>query len=153
MNVIPIFLPALRERKEDLPLLVQHFLDKANRDNNKQMKRISDEAWEYLMNYSWPGNVRELENALERAVIMCQSELIGREHFPFDLQANIRPVSELSRYQENGTDNLPLAVEQLEKRMLAQALEKTAGNKRKAAKLLGLTERILGYKVRQYDLQ
>ncbi len=153
LNVIPIFLPALRERKEDLPLLVQHFLGQANQENNKQIKRISDEAWEYIMNYSWPGNVRELENALERAVIMCQNEVIGREHFPFDLQANIRPVSELSHYQENGTDNLPLAVEQLEKRMLAQALQKTAGNKRKAAKLLGLTERILGYKVRQYDLQ
>ncbi|MBI1977805.1 MAG: nif-specific transcriptional activator NifA, partial [Candidatus Omnitrophica bacterium] len=69
LNVIPIFLPSLRERKEDLPLLVQHFLEKANRENGKNVKRVSDEAWEYVMNYSWPGNVRELENALERAVV------------------------------------------------------------------------------------
>jgi transcriptional regulator with GAF, ATPase, and Fis domain len=153
LNVIPIFLPALRERKEDLPLLVQHFLDRANRENNKHVKRISNEAWEYIMNYSWPGNVRELENAVERAVIMCQKEVITREHFPFDLEANIKPISELTNQPELETENLPLAVEHLEKRMLAQALQKTGGNKRKAAHALGLTERILGYKVKQYSLQ
>jgi Nif-specific regulatory protein len=153
LNVISIFMPALRERKEDLPLLIQHFLKKANQENNKQTKRISDEAWEFIMNYSWPGNVRELENAVERAVIMCQGEVIERGHFPFDLQANIRPLSELTNHQENGTHDLHLAVEQLEKRMLGQALEKTGGNKRKAAQMLGLTERILGYKVKQYGFQ
>ena len=153
LNVISVFMPALRERKEDLPLLIQHFLGKANQENNKKIKRISDEAWEYIMNYSWPGNVRELENAVERAVIMCQTDVIGREHFPFDLQANIRPISELSNHHENGITNLPSAVEQLEKRMLVQALEKTGGNKRKAARALGLTERILGYKVKQYGIE
>ncbi|MBI4358390.1 MAG: nif-specific transcriptional activator NifA [Candidatus Omnitrophica bacterium] len=153
LNVIPIFLPALRERKEDLPLLVQHFLEKANHENNKQIKRVSDDAWEYIMNYSWPGNVRELENAIERAVIICQSELIGREHFPFDLQAKIKPPDE-SPLQMNGTDTQELAsaVELLEKRLLSQALEKSGGNKRKAARMLGVTERILGYKVKRYHL-
>ncbi len=152
LNVIPIFLPSLRERKEDLPLLVQHFLGKANAENGKQIKRVSDEAWEYIMNYSWPGNVRELENALERAVIMCKSDVIDREHFPFDLQANIRPLDELTNGQIGESHHLPTAIESLEKKMLSNALEKTGGNKRKAARLLGVTERILGYKVKQHGL-
>ena len=151
LNVIPIFLPALRERKEDLPLLVQNFLTKANQENHKQVKRISDEAWEYLMNYSWPGNVRELENAVERAVIMCQDEVIGREHFPLDLQAKIKPIDSLQT-PIDGLENLPVAVGDLEKRMLTRALEKTGGNKRKAARLLGLTERVFSYKVKQHGL-
>lgn len=155
LNVIPIFLPSLRERKEDLPLLVQHFLEKANHENGKSVKRVSDEAWEYVMNYSWPGNVRELENALERAVVICQGDIIGREHFPFDLQAKIKPPDQLegaSNHQWNEVQDLPSAVESLEKRLLIRALEKTGGNKRKAAQLLGVTERILGYKVKQYNL-
>jgi len=152
LNVIPIFLPSLRERKEDLPLLVQHFLERANQENGKQIKRVSDEAWEYLVNYSWPGNVREMENAIERAVIMCKGDVIGREHFPFDLQANIRPLDELTNDQLEETHHLPTAIEKLEKRMLSKALEKAGGNKRKAARLLGVTERILGYKVKQHSL-
>lgn len=151
LNVVPIFIPALRERKEDLPQLVHHFIEKSNRANNKHIQHVSDEAWEYVMNYSWPGNVRELENAVERAVIMCQSEVIGREHFPLDLQANIRPISDL----EADSDKIPNmleAVENLERRLLAKALEKTGGNKRKAARLLGVTERILGYKAKQYGV-
>ena len=151
LNVIPIFMPALRERKEDLPLLVHYFLEKANRENSKQIKRVSDEAWEYVMNYSWPGNVREVENAIERAVIMCQSDVIGREHFPIDLQANIKPSDELSN-QVEVIQKLPVAIENLEKRLLSRALEKTGGNKRKAARLLGVTERVLGYKVKQLGL-
>ncbi len=151
LNVIPVFIPALRERKEDLPLLVHYFIEKANRENGKSVKRVSDEAWEYIMNYSWPGNVRELENAIERACIICQGEVITREHFPIDLAAKITLIHEIvSMGGENG--NLPEAVEHLERRLLSQALEKTAGNKRKAAKMVGLTERVFGYKVRIYGL-
>ncbi len=152
LNVVPIFMPALRERKEDLPLLVHHFLEKANKENNKQAKRVSDEAWEYIMNYSWPGNVREVENAVERAVIMCQGEVIGKEHFPIDLRANIKPIDSGSTDQPNGRSTMPEAVEHLERKLLADALQKTGGNKRKAAQILGLTERIMGYKVKQYNL-
>jgi Nif-specific regulatory protein len=152
LNVIPIFLPSLRERREDLPLLVQHFLERSNQENGKKVKRVSDEAWEYIMNYSWPGNVREMENAIERAVIMCQEEVIGREHFPFDLQANIKPPEPSRQDSNDGIENLSIAVSSLEKKLLSRALEKTGGNKRKAAQLLGLTERILGYKVKHYNL-
>ena len=152
LNVIPIFLPALRERKEDLPLLVQHFLEKANKENNKQIKRVSDEAWQYIMNYSWPGNIRELENALERAVIMCQQEVIGREHFPIDLRANIKPI-DVVQEATNGTQSLTEAVEKIECRMLTDALQRTGGNRRKAARLLGLTERMIGYKIKIYNIR
>lgn len=152
LNVIPIFIPALRERKEDLPLLVHHFIEKANKENGKSVKRISDEAWEYIMNYSWPGNVRELENAIERACIICQGEEITREHFPIDLLAKIKPIYEMIP-AEGGNGSLPDAVEHLEKQLLRQALEKTAGNKRKAAKMVGLTERVFGYKVKIYGLE
>ena len=152
LNVVPIFMPALRERKEDLPFLVQHFLEKANQENNKQTKRVSDEAWEYIMNYSWPGNVREVENAIERAVIMCQGDVIGKEHFPIDLRANIKPLHAVHFDPSNGSETMPKAVEIMERKMIAEALQKTGGNKRKAAQILGLTERILGYKVKQYNL-
>ena len=103
------------------------------------------------MSYSWPGNVRELENAIEHAVVMCQVEVIGREHFPFDLSARIKPPL-VGENHSNEVENLPQAVEVLEKRLLIRALEKTGGNKRRAARLLGLTERMLGYKVKQYNL-
>jgi len=152
LNVIPIFIPSLRERKEDLPLLVNYFFEKFNDENGKSIKRISDEAMEYVMNYSWPGNVRELENAIERAVIICQGNVISREHFPIDLQAKISPLGELGPV-DDGSQNLTEAVNSLERKMLIQALEKTDGNKRKASQLLGVTERIFGYKVKQYDLQ
>ena len=152
LNVIPIFIPALRERKEDLPILVHYFIEKANKENGKSVKRVSDEAWEYIMNYSWPGNVRELENAIERACIICQGEVITREHFPIDLAAKIKPIHELlPEGSENG--NVSEKVERFEKQLLSQALQKTGGNKRKAAKLAGLTERVFGYKVKMYGLE
>jgi Nif-specific regulatory protein len=152
LNVIPIFLPSLRDRKEDLPLLVQHFLEKAGKANGKDIKRVSDEAWEYIMNYSWPGNVRELENAIEHAMVMCRGEVIAREHFPLDLRANIKPPQEPGNGSGEEIQKLPQAVERVERELLIQALQKTGGNKRKAAALLGITERILGYKVKQHSL-
>jgi Nif-specific regulatory protein len=151
LNVIPIFLPALRERKEDIPILVQHFLKKSAETNQKPEKRITDDAWEHIMNYSWPGNVRELENAIERAVIMCTDSVIHRHHFPVDLQAKIDPSDE-SASNGDGLEDLTVAVERLEKRLLAKALEQSGGNKRKAAQALGLTERMIGYKVKRYQL-
>ena len=104
------------------------------------------------MNYSWPGNVRELENAIEHAVIMCQGDVIGREHFPLDLQAKIKPLIELTPTSPEDAESLPNAVEQLEKQLLMQALQKAGWNKRKAARSLGLTERMIGYKVKRYQL-
>ncbi|PIQ87380.1 MAG: nif-specific transcriptional activator NifA [Candidatus Omnitrophica bacterium CG11_big_fil_rev_8_21_14_0_20_45_26] len=151
LNVIPIFIPALRDRREDIPLLVKYFIEKFNLENNKKIFHLSQEAWDHVMGYSWPGNVRELENAIERAVIMCQSDTILRDHFPIDLQARIKPFTLVTEESEEN-NNLKEAVETIEKRMISRVLEKIGGNKRKAAQMLGVTERILGYKVRKYGI-
>ncbi len=161
-NVIPIFLPALRERREDLPLLVNHFLQKANEENKKNVRYISDEAMEYLMNYPWPGNVRELENAIERAVIMCKGETLTPDLFPFpkDIQgpgltkfSPQPPQTSSVPASRSLSSALPEAVEKLEREMIENALEQTSGNQRRAAKLLSLTARMIGYKIRLYNLK
>lgn len=157
LNVIPIFLPALRERREDIPLLVNFFLQKANQENRKAIKFISDESMTYLMNYSWPGNVRELENAIERAVVLCKTETLAPDLFPFPKDAkgpvlkNFHPAT--GREIHTGSSSLTESVEQMEKKMIEDALLRAHGNQRQAAKLLGLTERIMGYKVKKYAIQ
>ncbi|MBI3307116.1 MAG: nif-specific transcriptional activator NifA [Candidatus Omnitrophica bacterium] len=159
LNVVPIFLPALRERKEDIPLLVKHFLEKANHDNHKNVHYISDEAMEYLMNYAWPGNVRELENALERATILCQGDTLTPDLFPIPgtksnpVLASFNPPDPYSLLEMPGTHSLPETVENLERQMIERAMKQTAGNQRKAAKILGITERMLGYKIKLYSIK
>ena len=155
LNVVPLFLPPLRERREDIPVLVNYFLKRSSEENKKNVKYISDQAMEILMNYAWPGNVRELENAIERAVVLCKGDTLTPELFPipqdgqsaglttFNPQAGSEPPPSL----------LPQAVEILERRMIESALQKTAGNQRRAAQLLGLTERMIGYKIKQYHLK
>lgn len=159
LNVIPIFLPSLRDRKEDIPVLVNYFIEKANKDHQKKVKYIGEAALELLMNYVWPGNVRELENAIERAVILCKSQTLEPGHFPITpvlgLNRNSAPEAmkaSLGLGSENGV-SLTEAVEHLEKKLIQEALDKTSGNQRKASKLLGITERILGYKMRTYGLK
>ncbi|MBI4972047.1 MAG: nif-specific transcriptional activator NifA [Candidatus Omnitrophica bacterium] len=151
LNVVPIFLPSLRERKEDLPILVNHFLKKFASENNKNIQTIDDAAWDHILNYPWPGNVRELENAIERAVILCTGKVIKREHFPFELQDRVRKVETPSEFEAKG--NLNDAVANIEKKMIESAIKQSSGNKRKAAKMLGVTERILGYKLSKLKLE
>jgi len=158
LNVVPIFLPPLRERKEDIPLLVKHFLEKATRENAKNVQYISEEAMEYLMNYSWPGNVRELENAIERAVVLCQSDTLNPNLFPIPgnrtspVLTSFRPPEPYSALEAE-EKSLPVSIENLERKMIESALNQTHGNQRRAAKLLGITERILGYKLKRYGLK
>ncbi|MDD5671646.1 MAG: nif-specific transcriptional activator NifA [Candidatus Omnitrophica bacterium] len=164
LNVIPIFLPPLRERREDIPILFNHFLKLANQENGKDVKYIADEAMEYLMNYSWPGNIRELENAVTRSVIMCKGDTITLEVLPIPgnkthpVLQGFKPPEPLSTLEDKGAvpaqspENLPEAVERVEQRMIRDALVKTKGNQRQAAKLLGVTERILGYKIKNYGI-
>jgi len=167
LNVIPVFLPALRERREDIPLLVNHFLSKANAENRKNVKYISDAAMDYLMQYAWPGNVRELENAVERAVILCAGDTLAPSLFPIpgDKTNPVltgfsppEPYSLLESSEKSGAASenggqLPSAVESLEKKMIQDALNRTSGNQRKASRLLGITERMLGYKIKTYGLK
>ncbi len=160
LNVVPIFLPSLRERKEDIPLLVNHFFEKSNRENLKNVKYISEEAMAYLMNYAWPGNVRELENAIERAIILCQGDILIPDLFPIPgnktmpVLTSFKPPEVYSPIdQEAETGSLPKATENLERKMIENALAQTQGNQRRAAKALGITERVLGYKLKQYGLK
>jgi Nif-specific regulatory protein len=143
LNVFMIFVPSLRERKADLLLLADHFLEKFSREHSKVIKRISTPAIDMLMAYHWPGNVRELENALERAVLVCDGAVIHSHHLPPTLQTadSSGTVTRVS---------LKDAVAGFERDLIQDALKTTRGNRAKAARLLDTTERILNYKVRAY---
>ena len=145
LNVFAIFIPPLRERKPDLLLLADHFLEKASLANGKHIKRISTPAIDMLMSYHWPGNVRELENTLERAVLVCDGHVIHAHHLPPTLQTA----------EASGTVtrvSLKDAVAAYEKDLIQDALKTTRGNRAKAARLLNATERIINYQVRKYSI-
>ncbi len=157
LNVVPLFVPPLRERKDDVPVLAKYFLERFVKENNKKGLGIADSAWEHLLNYPWPGNVRELENAVERAVILCRGKLLGAEHFLLDQQDKIRETptgASAGDLLEGPVTNMTLteATEALEKKLIAETLEATKGNKRRSAEQLGITERIIGYKIKKYGL-
>ncbi|MBI5870185.1 MAG: sigma-54-dependent Fis family transcriptional regulator [Actinobacteria bacterium] len=142
LNVIPINLPPLRERRGDIKLLAQHFLSRFSND-----KELSAEGMRLLEDYYWPGNVRELQNAIERATILSRGKVIG----PDDLPAEIRKGASLS----SETINLPaegVALEKVERELIAQALERTGGNRTKAAELLGISRHTLLYRIEKYGL-
>jgi len=145
LNVFTIFVPPLRERKADLLLLADHFLDKFSREHNKVIKRISTPAIDMLTAYHWPGNVRELENAIERAVLVCDGAVIHGHHLPPSLQTadSSGTVTRVS---------LKDAVAAYERDLILDALKTTRGNRAKAARLLDTTERILNYKVQGYGI-
>ncbi len=145
LNVYPIYLPALREREADILLLADYFLEKYANEYAKDIKRISTPAIDALTQYHWPGNVRELENCMERAVLLCDDQVIHSYHLPPTLQTA----------EETGTlqsQSLTEAVERFEKELLIDALKSRRGNMRRAAKDLRTTERIFGYKVKKYHI-
>ena len=145
LNVFSIFMPPLRERRADILLLADHFLDKYAKQNARSIKRISTPAIDMLMSYHWPGNVRELENVIERATLVCEGNVIHGYHLPPTLQTaeGSGTVTRMS---------LDKAVEAFEKEMILDALKTTRGNRARAARMLDTTERILGYKVLKYEV-
>src|SRR5712691_5523957 len=146
LNVFTIFVPPLRERKADLLLLADHFLEKLSREHNKIIKRISTPAIDMLMSYHWPGNVRELENVLERAVLVCDGQVVHAHHLPPSLQTA----------ESSGTVTrvaLSDAVDAYEKDLIQDALKTTRGNRAKASRLLDTTERVLNYKVKNLGIE
>ncbi|HLV00554.1 MAG TPA: sigma 54-interacting transcriptional regulator [Acidobacteriota bacterium] len=145
LNVFSIFVPPLRERKSDILLLAEHFLDKYSRKHSKAIRRISTPAIDMLTSYHWPGNVRELENAIERAILVCDGYVIHSRHLPPTLQ-----TAESSNTEPRV--NLGEAVAAFEKDLIQDALKSTRGNRAQAARLLSTTERIIGYKVRKYAI-
>ena len=148
LNIIPLELPPLRERLEDIPMLVEHFLKKKSAQLNKKLPRVSAKAMQELTNYYWPGNVRELENVIERAVVLCENEEIGLNDLPILLGDPSRTTLRLFK------EDLPLvaALEDLERQLIARALEKAKGVKTEAARILGLKTSALYYKLEKYDL-
>jgi Nif-specific regulatory protein len=145
LNVFTIFLPPLRERRPDIPLLADHFVEKYAAQHGKIVRRLATSAIDLLMAYHWPGNVRELENCIERAALVCEGGVIHAHHLPPTLQ-----TAEVS-----GTvpqRSLDAAVTAYEKDLIADALKSARGNQAKAARLLETTERIIGYKIKKYGI-
>ena len=145
LNVFAIHLPPLRERKSDVLLLAEHFLEKYEREHGKRIRRISTPAIDMLMSYHFPGNVRELENAIERAVLACDSNVIHGHHLPPTLQ-----TAEVTGTVTNLS--LEAAVNAFERDIIQDALKSTRGNIAKAARMLDSTERILGYKIKKFGI-
>jgi Nif-specific regulatory protein len=145
LNVFTLYLPPLRERKPDIPLLADHFVEKYSARESKDVRRIATTAIDMLMSYHWPGNVRELENCIERAVLVCDGGVIHGHHLPPTLQ-----TAEVSGTMPRLS--LAAAVAAYEKDMILDALKSARGNRARAARLLDSTERIIGYKVRKYGI-
>ena len=145
LNVVRIHIPPLRERKEDIPLLVRHFLQRFR--PYYQSPGITEEAMALLCRYHWPGNVRELQNVVERALILCQGEEIQPRHLPRELQNG---PSHLLPCLPAGSEDMTL--EQVEKVLIQRALAKTGGNRTQAARLLGISRSALLYRMHKFGL-
>ena len=145
LNVFTIYLPPLRNRRPDILLLAEHFLEKYEKEHGKRIRRISTPAIDMLMSYHFPGNVRELENAVERAVLVCDSNVIHGHHLPPTLQ-----TAEVSGTETKLT--LVSAVSAFERDLIQDTLKSTGGNIAEAARQLDSTERILGYKIKKYGI-
>ena len=142
LNVFPIFMPPLRERKTDILLLADYFVEKFNQKHKKDVRRISTPAIDMLMQYHWPGNVRELENCIERAVLLCIDRVIHSYHLPPTLQTG----------EQSGTIpslSFEEAMENFEKELIIDALKNSGGNMAEAARLLKTTERVVSYSIRK----
>ncbi|MDB5350804.1 MAG: response regulator with CheY-like receiver, AAA-type ATPase, and DNA-binding domain [Planctomycetota bacterium] len=153
LNVIKIELPPLRERTEDIPLLVTHFLQKYARPNEPP-KKVSPEAMDRMLNYSWPGNIRQLENAIERAAVTTVGDTINADNLPHQVVG--APVEEKPKFEIDLDHPLPhylkIATEQIEKEYILKALEKSRGNVGRCAELCGLSRRSISGKISQYTI-
>lgn len=146
LNIIPLTIPPLRERTEDIPLLAQYFVDLFSASFKKSVRSISRDAMQILVQHPWPGNVRELRNAIERAVLLCEAETIQ----PADL------LIQSSKAEKDHVFALPpggVSLEEVEKILVIQALERTNCDKSKAARLLGISRDQLNYRVKKFNLQ
>lgn len=143
LNVIPVRLPPLRDRREDIPLLVDHFIEKYNEIDGRKVRGIARDATEEIMSMRWPGNVRELENVIERAVLLCRGDMIDKDALFLGEQAGREPAS--------GSCPMPSgSLKEMEKKMILNTLDETHGNRTHAAELLGISVRTLRNKLNEY---
>lgn len=146
INVFPVYIPALRERINDIPILTDFFIDKFNKRHGKHIKRITSSAIDTLMVYHWPGNIRELENCIERACILSIDNVIRTNNLPASLQ-----TAAGTETMQSGT--LDIILGKMEKQIIVDALIATKGNSTKAAEQLGITERMMGIRIKKYDIE
>ncbi|MBW2121533.1 MAG: sigma-54-dependent Fis family transcriptional regulator [Deltaproteobacteria bacterium] len=148
LNVLPLKIPPLRERREDIPLLVDHFIEKFNQNLGKRVSRVTPEALKILLRYSWPGNVRELENMIERGMVLTETDTIDVENLPPEVyrSAESSPFSELEEY------SIKKATRILETELIRKALRKTHGNHTHASRILEISHRTLLYKIKEYGI-
>lgn len=151
LNVIKIELPPLRDRKEDIPLLVKHFLNIYSQENNKEILEVSDDMMGILEEYNWPGNIRELENLIERAVVLSKSKVITRENLPpFLLDAQKTETNSLSTIPENS--GLKDQIYSFQKKAICDALRRSKGVQKKAASLLGVKPTTLNEMIKRLNI-
>ncbi len=149
LNVVTICLPPLRERREDIPPLIEYFLKKYNLENGKTVASLSREARDVLLQYHFPGNVRELENIIERAVVLCRGNVLEVQDLPLSLrEAKMEALLEQAKRKET----LPDVLEEVERELILKALEKSGGVQTRAADELGISERVLRYKMKKYRI-
>ncbi len=151
LNVIPIHIPPLRDRREDVPLLVSHFLKKSSADLGKDVRGVAPEAMRILEAYDWPGNIRELQNVIERAVALGSSEVVTGDALPESLRSQRSPRGMELDLPEDGLD-LEATLDRIERTLLQKALERTNRVQTRAAALLRLTFRSFRYKLQKHQL-
>lgn len=156
LAIIPVHLKPLREHKEDIPTLLNHFIQHYNQKFRKNIQSLTREAEELLMHYDWPGNIRELKNAIERVMILADGNRITGKHLPIRISEGLKPPSPAGEGSLGGDIQLPpggLALFGVEKELIRQALDQARGNKTTAARLLRITRDTLRYKVKKYKLE
>jgi DNA-binding NtrC family response regulator len=149
INVLSVDVPPLRERRDDIPVLIDLFLRKHTRNTSRLVRGLTPETRRLMMSYNWPGNVRQLESAIERAILLCEGDLITVDDLPLEVRQEARPVTE-------GAFKLPsegISFEDVERDLIMQAMEQTDYNITKSAKLLGLTFRTLQYRLEKFGIK
>jgi two-component system response regulator AtoC len=151
LNVIQLWIPALRERREDIPLLCKHFIDRYNHEFGRQVQGVEPEADQALREYDWPGNIRELRNVIERALILGSESLIGLDHLPSEI------TSRRTRDTAHAVFNIQIpdegiSLEEVEKSLVRAALKQTGGNQSRAARMLSISRDALRYKMQRFGL-
>lgn len=149
IHVLQLHVPPLRERKEDIPILVEHFLAKNNVRLGMSIRGLTAEAHAVLLDYAWPGNVRELENSIERAMVLCEQDSIGASDLPERIRESLDPVQAQLATGEISIKKTVAAIEQI---LIRRALARTKGNRTRAAQLLEISHRALLYKLKDYGL-
>jgi two-component system response regulator HydG len=147
LNIFPILVPALRERKDDIPQLAKFFLTRYADKHSRQIKGFAPRALDLMMRYEWKGNIRELENTIERSVILCREEFIAPQHLPAQIQAISGDLPTESPDIEGG-----FTLKEMEKQLIISTLKQNEGNRTKTADALGISRRSLQMKLKEYGI-